>query len=681
MPRLSLSLLGGFECRVDGGDALRFPTRKVRALLVYLAVNAGRTHTRDKLATLLWGDQSDAQARANLRKAMSRLGQTLPKRGKRCLAIQAGGLAIRPDALRLDVTRFERLAADGTPGSLERAADLYRGQFLEGFAACGEDFDEWLMAERERLDETLRQVLQRLLDHYVATGAIGRATQVALRLIMLDPMQESVHRTLMRLYLHQDRVGSALEQYRRCREVLNRELAVEPSAETEEIRADALKLLPGGGNGSVPGRESDQVLGRAVTLPASGPDRGHRRAELTGRPSIVVLSFGRVGDAADSHLGEGMTEDITTELTRFRELDVIAPTTALAYRQAGVPARRVGAELGTTYLVEGTLRKLGERLRITVCLMETETGRQVWGERYDCGLAEIFEVQDDVVRRIVGSLVGGIERARLDAARRRRPDEWQAYELYLQGWSTLKRVDVSAIREARDFFHRAIEKDPQFGRAYCGLALALWKQWACYSWNSWAVISSEALDLARKAVALDDGDHRAHCILGVAHLYGQDYAAARRQLVKALELNPNDADVLAHVSFGMALIGEPELAVKAGRTALRLQPRHPDWYAGLVGIALFGARRHQEAIETMVPGVEAFCSTPAFIAASYGHLEQVAEAAHYRETVCRHYGNWLARGAIPPETTCIEWLVSIDPFQRPEDAEHYVVGLRKAGFE
>ena len=121
--------------------------------------------------------------------------------------------------------------------------------------------------------------------------------------------------------------------------------------------------------------------------------------------------------------------------------------------------------------------------------------------------------------------------------------------------------------------------------------------------------------------------------------------------------------------------------MKAGRTALRLQPRHPDWYAGLVGIALFGARRHQEAIETMVPGVEAFCSTPAFIAASYGHLEQVAEAAHYRETVCRHYGNWLARGAIPPETTCIEWLVSIDPFQRPEDAEHYVVGLRKAGFE
>jgi DNA-binding SARP family transcriptional activator len=683
MPRVYMSLLGAFECRSDGGEPLAFPTRKVRALFAYLAANGGHSHGRGKLAALLWGDQAEAAARTNLRKALSRLRDTLPNEAKSCLAADSNHVAVRPDALEVDVVLFERLAAEGTPETLERAANLYRGEFLEGFADCGEAFEDWLLAERRRLDEALHEVLQRLLDHYVVTGGIDRAIQVALRLLALDPLQESVHRALIRLYMYQDRVGAALEQYHRCRDLLERELGVEPAPETDGLRAELLKLLPPGAANDerTPDRERDDLPERSGVIQTAAQDRARRRSELNGRPSIAVLSFVGAEAEAGRHLGDGMAEDIATALGRFRELDVIAPTTALAYRDAAVAPDRVGAELGTAYVLDGSLRPTGEGLRITVRLVASDTARQLWAERYDCPVAEVFDIQDDVVRRIVTTLVGQIEDARLEVARRRRPDDLEAYDLWLRGWSALKRPNLAAIGQARRFFQQAVARDPHFARAYVGLAMANLNEWACFSWNHWFFLRKEALDLARKAVDLDDRDHRAHCILGVAQLYGGDYEAARGQLLQALELNPSDTDVLAHTAVAMALIGDHELAVEAGRSALRLAPHHPEWYAAFAGIALFVARLHEEAIATMAPAPEALCNTPAFIAAAYAHLGHTEECASHRETVYRHHRRQLARGMFPGDMSCIDWLLAMDPFQLPADVEHYADGLRKAGFE
>jgi DNA-binding SARP family transcriptional activator/TolB-like protein len=644
-------------------------------LLAYLGVRPGRGHGRDKLTGLLWDDQAEPQARANLRKAISRLRQALPE-AARALRIDATTVAVVPDGLEVDTERFERLATEGTPASLELAAALYQGPFLEGFGGGGEQFEEWLMAERQRLDEALRQVLLRLLEHYGVTGAIERAIRVALRLLDLDPLQEAVHRTLMRLYLIQDRVGSALEQYGRCRDVLARELGTEPAPETEALRGEISSMRP---RNSVARAERD-ALPRGAGAP-DGPS--HLRRSPTGRPSIAVLSFGADGDAdVPRHLREGMAEDVATELGRFQEIDVIAPASALSYRESSVEPERAGVELGAAYVLVGNLRLVGGRLRTTVSLVETQTGRQRWAERYECESGDILDAQDDIVRRVVGSIAGRVEYVRLAAARRQRPEDSQAYELCLQGRSALKRLDHPALRDARDFFERAAAKDPHFARAYSGLALTLWAESTCVSWKHWVFVRRKTLELARRAVELDDRDNRAHCILGVAQLYSRDYEAARRQLIKALELNPNDADVLAHASFGLALIGDHAQAVEAGRRALRLQPHHPDWYAGFVGIALFSARLHEEAVGTMIPAPEAFCTEPAFIAAAYALLGQKAAAARYRPTVYRHYRNRLKRAAASPAATgCIDWLLDSDPFQLVSDVEHYTVGLRAAGFD
>lgn len=680
---LHFSLLGEFGCHSAEGQTLAFPTRKVDALLAYLAASAGQRHRRDKLAALLWEDKPESLARANLRKTLSRLQQSIPDTAQGCLMVDAHELGLKASAIAVDLVLFERLVADGTPETLERALALYRGPFLEGLAECGEAFEDWLMAERRRLDETLQQVLRRLLDHYVITGAIDPAIQLTLKLLAIDPLDEGVQRTLIRLYIYQDRIGAALEQYRRCRERLADELGVEPAPETERLKTELLGLLPGNADNELAlPREHDDPPERVSVIETAAEVRARRRTELAGRPAIAVLAFAPVEDAATCrHLGDGMMEDIATELGRFRELEVIAPATTLAYREAAAAPERIGAELGVSYVLAGSLRSRGNRLRITARLLETASARQVWAERYDCVLDEVFDVQDDVICRIVGSLAGRIEDDCLELARRKRPQDWQAYDLWLRGWSALRRPDLPAIHEARRYFRQAVAKDPHFARAYVGLALAHLNEWACYSWNHWAFLQKEALELARKAVALDEHDHRARCMLGLAELYGRRYETARRELLKALEFNPNDADVLAHASFALALIGEPEQGVDAARKALRLAPHRPEWYAGMAGIAFFSARSYEEAIDTMASAPQAFCNTPAFIAASYAHLGQPRQGDSHRETVYRHYRYQLARGTFPEDTSCIDWLMALDPYRCTVDAEHYIEGLRGAGFE
>jgi DNA-binding SARP family transcriptional activator len=393
MAVLQLGLLGGFECRASSGEPIAFPTRKTRALLAYLAICAGQRLRREKLAGLLWADRAESRARADLRKSLSRLRESLPQAARSCILVEPGHLSVRPDGLEVDVVRFERWTADGTPETLERAAALYKGPLLDGLLDCGEPFDTWLAVERQRLEEMLRMALQRLLDHCVVTGGIDRAIQIALRLLALDPLQESVHRTLIRLYMYQDRIGSALVQYRRCRELLANELGVEPAPETERLNAEMLRLIPEEAQGEATTlvREADDLPERSAVFRTAAEDRARRRAELVGRPSIVVLPFAQAaGETADAYLGAGLAEDIATELGRLRELDVIAPTTALAYRDARVAPDRIGAELGTAYVLDGRLRVSGERLRITVRLIESQGARQLWAERYDAALAEVF---------------------------------------------------------------------------------------------------------------------------------------------------------------------------------------------------------------------------------------------------------------------------------------------------
>ena len=238
---LKLTLLGGFQAHLDAGAALVLPTRKAQALVAYLAVPLGQAHPREKLATLLWGDMQEAQARGNLRYALSRIRKALPRSALSSLVLEGPSVALDPAVVDVDVARLERLVADGRPEALEQIAGLYRGDLLAGLALPERPFEEWLTSERERLHELAIQGLGHLLLHQQQAGAAEPAVQTGLRLLALDPLQEPVHRAVMRLYARLGRREAALRQYQLCVDALQRELRTPPEAETTQLSQEILR--------------------------------------------------------------------------------------------------------------------------------------------------------------------------------------------------------------------------------------------------------------------------------------------------------------------------------------------------------------------------------------------------------------------------------------------------------
>jgi predicted ATPase len=237
MARLTLSLLGGFHARLDLGPPMALPA-KAQALLAYLALSAGQAQPRDKLGTLLWGDTADEQARSNLRHTLFTIRRALGRVMSAALATEGKMVTLAPAAVDADVQKFEALVREGTPASLELAAGLYRGELLDGLAVEEPRFEEWLLGERERLRELAIDALAQLLAHESKTGRTQPAIKTATRLLAMDPLQEAVHRALMRLYARQGRRAAALKQYQACVDLLKRELGAEPEPQTRQLYQD-----------------------------------------------------------------------------------------------------------------------------------------------------------------------------------------------------------------------------------------------------------------------------------------------------------------------------------------------------------------------------------------------------------------------------------------------------------
>lgn len=233
MNQLELSLFGGFSARV-GGQTLALP-RKAQALLAYLGVSGGAMQPRDKLSSLLWPETGEDQARHSLRQTLVSIKKSLGRNSEHLLLVEGDDLAIAQDQVNIDVLKFERLLAEGSIDSLQQAAELYRGEFLEGLLIRGEPFEEWLLGQRERLWELTVEGLAKLLRLQMKSAQMDGAIQTSMRLLSLDPLQEGVHRTLMYLYLQGGRREAAVRQYNICVQVLQRDLGIQPQPETVQL--------------------------------------------------------------------------------------------------------------------------------------------------------------------------------------------------------------------------------------------------------------------------------------------------------------------------------------------------------------------------------------------------------------------------------------------------------------
>jgi adenylate cyclase len=316
---------------------------------------------------------------------------------------------------------------------------------------------------------------------------------------------------------------------------------------------------------------------------------------LPTKPSIAVLPFTNLsGDPNQQYFSDGITEDIITELSRFRSLFVIARNSSFQYRDKAVDVRRVARELGVSYVVEGSIRKMAERVRITAQLIDAVTGNHLWSERYDRNIDALFEVQDEVTRTIVATLVGRVEEAEISEATHRRTGSLAAYDSLLRGIELLRGYGDENNRRARELFESSISLDPRFALAHAYLALALLVEHRYDAAPD--LIKDRALESGLTAIQLDPREGRCHQFLAQAYRYRGEFDLAISHFERSTALNPNDANGIAQMGSVLAMAGRAEEGVNLIREAMRLNPFHPDWYWSSLAVAAYAAHRYEDAL-------------------------------------------------------------------------------------
>jgi len=420
------------------------------------------------------------------------------------------------------------------------------------------------------------------------------------------------------------------------------------------------------------------AAGSALWWQPWGPDIEPASVErmalpLPDRPSIAVLAFDNLsGDLQQEYLSDGISENIITGLSHFPEIFVIARQSSFSYKGMAVKVQQIAEELGVQYILEGSVQRAGDRLRVTAQLIDAITGRHLWAEQYDRHWSDVFALQDDITQHIIAnisSFEGPMEAATRERARQKAPADLQAYDYLLLGRARFFVVTKEENTKARELFQKAIELDPNYslGHAWLAWTHAVDHQ---FGWSDAPSSSADlALDHAQKALELDSAEASAHWVLAsVLSIIGKQPKTAMSEYNKALSLNPNNADLIAEYGWSLTGLGRAEEGVEAIEKAMRLNPRYPDWYGYGLMEALYTAKRYQDVIAVADKVKVRHLLTFLVLAASYAQLGRMDDAQEAVSQVL----------AINPDFS-LSWWREIQNFVRPEDAEHYFGGLRKAG--
>ena len=394
---------------------------------------------------------------------------------------------------------------------------------------------------------------------------------------------------------------------------------------------------------------------------------------LSEKPSIAVLPFDNLsGDPEQEYFSDGITEDLITDLSKISGLFVIARNSVFTYKGRAVKIEEVGRELGVRYVLEGSVRKANDRVRITAQLVDATTEGHLWAERYDRDLKDIFALQDEVTHKIVAALAVKLTEGEQMRLVRKYTDNMEAYDSVLKGKEYKYRYTKDTNVQARQMYERAIELDPEFAFAYALLALTHFQEWS-FGWSQDPRTLEQAFELAQRAIALDESLPLGHAILGVVYLWKKQHEQAIAELENAIALSPNDADGLAILGDLLNWDGRPEKAIGFVKKAMRLNPMYPVWYLWNLGHTHFLMGRYEEAIETLKRARDRnpnFLPAHVYLAASYSERgwqkEARAEAAEIEK--------------LSPQTSMEGWRQRL-PYKDQTVLERLLDSLRKAGLK
>ena len=397
----------------------------------------------------------------------------------------------------------------------------------------------------------------------------------------------------------------------------------------------------------------------------------HIGTELKGyevRPSIAVLPFKNTSGNADfDYFSDGFTDDIITNLSKFHNLFVISRGSSFVYKHKQLPANQIGSELGARYIAEGSVRTGGNRVRISVQLVDAEKDQTLWTEYYDRNLDDIFDLQVEISAIICNATSVKVSAEETSRLTQLLPNSLEAYDSLLKGQQHVFRFTQEGMRQARSLYEAAANLDPRYGRAFAAIARTLNLEWLF----SWADESEDTLDyalsVARQAVALDESDARGYAGVGFVSLYQKKHDAAIKAYQRALELNPNDADVISELADTYAHSGRSVEAVELLKKAMHLNPFYPDEYLWHLGGAYYNLKQYQNAIDTvdLMNNPTVGCR---LLAASYAQLGQLENARIHAQRILEVY----------PDFSLEQWQAMM-PDKHLEDAMAFTEGLRKAG--
>jgi len=391
------------------------------------------------------------------------------------------------------------------------------------------------------------------------------------------------------------------------------------------------------------------------------------------KPSIAVLPFENMSsDPEDAYFSHGIADDIATDLSRISGLVVMARSATSSYKDRSISSARIARDLGVRYVLEGSVRRGGAKLRVNARLMDADKSAQIWADRFDGDLKDIFDLQDRISESIVATLSITLTRAEQERAFLKDAKNLQAYDYVLQANAVHSRFTKQDNAEAMDLYRRAIELDPAYAPAHAGLAWALTHD----SNQDWSSKPKEALDQAlvhaREAVRLDSGLAKARMVLGDVYCWMKQHNLSVSEGRKAVELDPTNADAHFALSYYLITAGKSDEAIGEAKLALRYNPVHSrcDYYE-MLGKALYLTNQFEAACEPLEEGLGRFPDSDGlhqWLAANYAQLGRIEDAR-------QHAQKYLA---LKPGVT-LKWLAETLPYKSEHDLEHMFDGLRKAG--
>ena len=394
---------------------------------------------------------------------------------------------------------------------------------------------------------------------------------------------------------------------------------------------------------------------------------------MMARPAVAVLPFTNMsGDPEQEYFSDGLAEDLITALTAWRSFPVIARNSTFTYKDRAVDVKQVARDLGARYVVEGSVRKSGNRVRISAQFIDGETGHHVWAEKYDRQLDDIFALQDEISQRITATIAPALGQAELKRSAAKRPADLTAWDYYLRGMAFIHEFTKEGNAEARRMFERAIEFDPDYSEAYTGLARSHHRDVLLQCSDDRERSIAKALDAARRAVALDRASSAAHQVLGTAHIWRNEHDFALAETRLAVELNPNDAISLHALGNKSDLAGDPEGIPRMIR-AQQLNPQDSERHAHLSFLArgYVNAHQYEQAVEAARLAIQRRPDYPHahyILAIALGHLGDAQQAQAELRECERLHPEFLANRA--------DWR----PYTNETSNQQLREGLQKAGY-